>query len=132
MARINDIRQGNAWAVGRFDALTQNAALPQEISQRLPAVSWISASATIDSGMRANVRAEARDEDSANGLRDVIRGIVALARLQTSNQPALQPFLQTLELGGNGKNVTLAFDAPPELFDVLGALVHRPAALQNQ
>lgn len=132
MVRINDVRQGNAWAVGRFDALTHNATFPQEISQRLPAVSWVSLSALIDSGVRATVSAEARDDESANGLRDIIRGIVALAKLQTANQAGLQTFLQTLQLGGNGKTVTLAFDAPPELFDALGALTHRSPALQNQ
>jgi hypothetical protein len=131
MTRLNDVRTGNAWAIGRFDALTSAAAFPQGLSERMPAISWLSASAMIDSGVRATVRAETRDEESANGLRDIIRGVVAFARLQMSSQPQLQPFLQSLELGGSGKTVTIAFDAPSELFDALGALAH-PPALQNQ
>lgn len=128
MSRVSELRGGNAWAVGRFDALTQSPMFPQGVSQQMPSVAWVSATATIDSGVHGSVRAEARDEESANGLRDIIRGIVALARLQMSGQSNLQAFFQTLQLGGSGKNVTLAFDAPGELFDALGALTgHAPA-----
>jgi hypothetical protein len=123
MSRIRELGPGSAWAVARFDVLASNAQLPQGLAQNLPAVSWLSASATIDSGVRAKVYAEARDDDAANALRDVIRGIVAFARMQTAARPELQTFLQTLDLGGSGKTVTVAFDAPAEVIETLGSML---------
>ena len=67
--------------------------------------------------------AEARDDESANMLRDVVRGFLALAKLQTSSKPEFQHFIQTLQLGGTGKTVSLSLDVPVQLFDALGAMM---------
>jgi hypothetical protein len=67
------------------------------------------------------VRAEAGDEEAAKNLRDVVRGFLALARLQAGSRPELQGLLQSLELGGAGKTVALSFDVPAQVFDLLGA-----------
>jgi hypothetical protein len=56
---------------------------------------------------------------------------MALAKMQAPSQPALQPLLQSLELGGTGKTVSLSFDIAPEVLDALGALAapsSRPAS----
>lgn len=123
MGLVRDLEFGNAWAVGRFDVLASRAALPPLVRQNLPAISWFSASARIDSGVRGVVRAQARDEDAANGLRDVVRGFMALGRLQASSQPGLQSLLQSLDLGGTGRTVGLSFNVSPEVIDALEALV---------
>jgi hypothetical protein len=125
MSLVRDLETGNAWAVGRFDVLASQARFPSGVQQNLPAVTWFSASARIDTGIRGVVRAETRDEDAANGLRDVVRGFMALAKLQAPSQPALQPLLQSLQLGGTGKTVSLSFDIAPEVLDALGALIPR-------
>ncbi|MNC98553.1 hypothetical protein D3C83_165540 [compost metagenome] len=49
----------------------------------------------------------------------MIRGIVALAKLQSGSRPELQPIVDSILLGGVGKTVTLSFDLSPELFDRL-------------
>ena len=67
------------------------------------------------------MRAETGDEDAAKNLREVVRGFLALARLQAGSKPEFQAFLQSLELGGAGKTVALSFDVPAQLFDLLGA-----------
>jgi len=67
------------------------------------------------------VTAEARDDESANSLRDVVRGFLALARLQTSAKPEFQHFVQSLQLGGTGKTVSLSLEVPAQVFDALGA-----------
>ena len=121
MNLVQDLDSGNAWAVGRFDVLASQAKLPSQISQSLPAIQWFSASAHIDSGLRAVIRAETRDEEAANALRDVIRGFMALAKLQVSSNPGFATVLRSLELGGAGKTVALSFEVPAEVFDTFGA-----------
>jgi hypothetical protein len=110
---------GNAWAVGRFDALRAQANLPQTISSQIPPITWFAASARVNGGVNGLLRADARDEESASSLRDVVRGVVALARLQTGSHPELQSMVDSIQLGGTGKTVTLSFDVSPEVFDTL-------------
>jgi hypothetical protein len=122
MRLIRDIDSGNAWAAGRFDVLTAQGRLPDGVAQQLPSISLFSASAIIDSGIRANVRAESRDEESANNLRDLVRGFLALARLQASSRPEVGEFLQSTQLGGTGKTVSLSFDLTGSALDALIAI----------
>jgi hypothetical protein len=125
MTLIRDLDSGNAWAAGRFDALTAQAKLPDGVAQQLPSVTYFSASAIIDSGIRATLRTESRDEESANGLRDVVRGFLALAKMQASGRPEIATLVQSLQLGGTGKTVSLSFDLPANSIDALAALAHR-------
>ena len=127
MSFIRDLDSGNAWAVGRFDALASRARLPAGVRANLPAVSWFSATATIDSGVSGVFRAETRDEQAANALRDVVRGVLSLAKLQAPAQPELQQLLGSLQLAGTGKTVALSFQFPASLFDAITAR-HAPAA----
>lgn len=122
MALIRDLDSGNAWAVGRFDALTSQARLPENLVSKIPAINLFSAAAQIDSGIRTRLRVETRDEAAANSLRDVVRGFVALAKLQTSNRPEITNLVDSLELGGTGKTVSLAVDLPSSTLDALQQL----------
>lgn len=122
MTLVHTLDAGNnAWAVGRFDALTAQAHLPENVSSRLPAITWFSLGAHIDGGIRGTVRAEARDDEAANNLRDVVRGFLALAKMQAGSRPDVQAMMQSLELGGTGKTVALSFVVPSEVFDAVGA-----------
>jgi hypothetical protein len=122
MALVKELGEGDAWAVGRFDTLASQAQLPAGVSQSLPAVTWFSANINVDSGVRGVVRAVAKTEDAANSLRDVVRGIVALAKLQASSRPEFQSALGSLALGGNGTTVALSFNVPAETFEALRSL----------
>ena len=85
----------------------------------------------MNGGLRGTLRAEARDDESANNLRDVVRGFLALAKLGSGAKPELQAMMQSLELGGSGKTVSLSFVVPAELFDVIGAAAgQRKPAIQ--
>ena len=55
-----------------------------------PPITWFSVSGHVNGGIAALLRAEARDEESANNLRDVVRGFLALAKLQASAKPEYQ------------------------------------------
>jgi len=120
MALVRSLESGNAWAVGRFDALRTKAHLPEAMSTQIPPIKWFSVSSHVNGGIRGVIRAETDDEQSATNLRDVVRGFMALAKMQAGAKPEYQAMLQSLELGGTGKTVALSFSVPSEVFDVIG------------
>jgi hypothetical protein len=122
MNLVGSLERGNAWAVGRFDALASQAKLPSGLAAQLPPITWFAASGYVNGGLSGVLRAESRDTASAENLRDVVRGFLALAKLQTASRPELQTLVQSLELGGTGTTVALSFRLPAELFDLLGVL----------
>jgi hypothetical protein len=124
MALVRSLDSGNVWAVGRFDALTSRARLPDSVTSRLPAITLFALSGHINGGLRATVRAEARDDEAANNLRDVVRGFMGLAKMQAGSNPSAQLMMQSLELGGTGKTVALSFTVPAEVFDAVGGALN--------
>ena len=106
MKMIKDVDDGNTWAVAKFDALSTGP-LPKEMAQQLPPISWLSASGHIDSGIRGVIRVEAKDEKSATDFREVVRGFMALARLQAGQKAEFADLVNSLELGGQGTTVSL-------------------------
>ena len=125
MNLVQSLESGNLWAVGRFDALTSQARLPGDLAQRLPAITWFSASGHVNGGLSGILRAEARDDASAADLRDVVRGFLALAKMQAGTRPDILAMVQSLQLGGTGKTVALSFDVPAAVLDHLGAVSGR-------
>ena len=86
MELIADIDQGNnAWAVGRFDAIANQAKMPAEIASKLPAVKNFAVMTHIDGGVTGSFRAETKDDASAENLRQVVQGLLALGRM--TNDP---------------------------------------------
>ncbi|HZR23039.1 MAG TPA: hypothetical protein VFA59_05575 [Vicinamibacterales bacterium] len=125
MTLVNSLDTGNnAWAVGRFDALTANAKLPANISSQIPAITWFSVATHINGGLRGTLRAETRDEEAANNLRDVVRGFLALGKMSAGARPEMQAMMSSLQLGGDKKTVALSFDVPAAVFDAIGAIHH--------
>jgi hypothetical protein len=122
MALVRDMDSGNAWAVGRFDAISNRARLPRELTSQLPAINWFAATGHVNGGVRGLIRAETRDEMAAQDLREVVRGFLALARLQGSQNPGVRTMMNSIELGGTGRTVSLGFALPPEVIDALAAL----------
>ena len=121
MRLIRDVDDGTVWAVAKFDALAA-ARIPPEVAGKLPQISWFSAKGVIHSGIDAQIRAEARDEMAAQDLRQVIQGFMALARMQATNQPAVADFMNSIQLGGQGKTVSLSFSVPSTVIDAIGGL----------
>ena len=134
MELIADIDLGNnAWAVGRFDALAAQAKLPAEVMSKLPAVKNFAVMTHIDGGITGTFRAETRDDQSAENLRQVVQGLLALGRMQ--NDPRATALLNSLQLSGTGKTVKLSFAVPSEVLDMIP--IHQGqreggAALQKQ
>jgi len=126
---IKEVDDGNAWAVAKFDSLAAGpfptGALPKELVQQLPPINWLAASGHIDSGVRGTVRVEAKDEKSAEDLRQVVRGFIALARLQAGQKAEFAELVNSLELGGQGTTITLGFSVPGSLIDTLGRVAQQ-------
>jgi len=115
-------RANNAWAVGRFEAIAQQANLyqnlPPQAAAQLNLVKWFAAAGHINGGVSGTLRAEARDDEAAQELRKGIDGLMALARLAGGADPRATALLQSLQLSGTGKSVVLSFTVPAELLDM--------------
>jgi hypothetical protein len=120
MELVADIDRGNnAWAVGRFDAIASEARIPNEIKNRLPAVKTFAVMSHIDGGVAGTLRAEARDDDAAENLRQVVQGFLALGRMQAQADPKIAALLNSLQLSGSGKTVALSFAIPSDVLDLI-------------
>jgi hypothetical protein len=122
MKLVNEIDGANAWAVGRFDAIASKTGLPAELQAQMPQITWFSAAGHINGGVSGSFKAEAKDEASAQNLRDVLRGFLAMAKMQASDKPQFQQLVDSLVLSGEGKTVGLAFTIPTEVLDVIEGL----------
>lgn len=120
MQLVGDIGSGNnAWAVGRFDVIASQAQLPEQIKGQIPPVKWFAVAGHVNGGLSGTLRAEARDDQAAENLRDVVRGFLALARLQTQADPRTAGLVDSLQLGGTGKTVSLSFAVPAEILNLI-------------
>lgn len=122
MKLVNEIDNANAWAVGKFDAIAGKAGLPAEIASAMPAISWFSAAGHVNGGISGTFKAETADEATAQNLRDVMRGFLAMAKMQAGTKPGMQQLADSLVLSGEGNNVALSFAIPSEVLDVLEGL----------
>ncbi|MBA3885236.1 MAG: hypothetical protein H0X67_05835 [Acidobacteria bacterium] len=120
MQLVGDMGQyNNAWAVGRFDVIARQANLPEQVTSRIPPVKWFAVAGHINGGVSGIVRAEARDDRSAEDLRAVVNGFLALARLQAQSDPRSASIVNSLQLSGQGTTVALQFTLPAELLNML-------------
>jgi hypothetical protein len=122
MKLVNEIDNANAWAVGRFDAIASKAGIPAEIAAQMPAISWFSAAGHVNGGVSGTFKAETKDEATAQNLRDVLRGFLAMAKMQAGSKPGMQQLADSLILSGEGNNVALSFSIPTEVLDVLESM----------
>lgn len=125
MELVSQIDSGNnAWAVGRFEAIASHARLPEEVQSRIPAIKTFAVMAHVDGGLSGTLRAEARDDQSAENLRQVVNGMLALGRMQSQNDPKVAAMMQSLQTSGSGKTVALSFSVPAELFQMIAKAHH--------
>ena len=123
MKMVNDIRgTGNAWFVGSFEHLTSEAPLPAEVRNHLPAIHLFAVSANVNGGVSGQFRAEARDDQAANQLRDIIRGAMAVGQLASGQNPKVEAMMKSIQMTGTGTTVGLTFSMPPEMLDLLSGL----------
>ena len=123
MKLVNDVRSGaNAWVVSRFDEISKSEHVPDQVRQHLPAVQFLAVSAHVNGGLNGMLRAETRDAQSAQDLKAVVGGALAAGRLLAGEDKRASSVLNSLQVGGADKTVTLAFTVPPDLLDVLNGV----------
>ena len=117
-----------AWgAVGRVDDPAAQALLPDEVANHIPAVTRVAVGGRINGGISGTLTAETRGDEAGQNLRDVLTGLLALAKMQAGSRPGLQPLLDSLQLSGIGTTVTLSFWLPPDVIELLLSDVERVA-----
>jgi len=109
MRQVTELDGNSAWAVGRFDAIGGGVALPRELQAQLPTLTWFSAAGHVNGGVSGVIKAEARDDEAAQNLLDMVRGLMALGRLQSGNNAGVRAMVDSLQLSGDGRVVSLAF-----------------------
>lgn len=114
---------GHAWLVGRADRITGEAPVPEQIRSHVEGIEWLSVSASIDRDVHGLIRAEARDDQSAEQLRTILAGALATARMFANQDPRAAAALNSVQTTGSGRNVELSFAVPAELLEMV-----RPAA----
>ena len=123
MKVVNDVRgSGNAWFVGKFDAIAAAHTLPDELKTRIPAINTFAVSAHVNGGFSGAIRVDARDETAAQQLRDVVRGALAAGQLIASDDPRVNTMLKSMQITGSGNTVGLTFTLPAGLLDVMKGL----------
>jgi hypothetical protein len=127
MAAVSGVeRSGNAWFVARADAMASDASVPDVIRQHIAGVRWLAAGANVDRGVRAMVRADTRDNETAQNLRAVVNGAVAAARLLSSRDARLDAILNSIQTSGSGSTVELEFTLPAEFLELAKETGHWP------
>jgi hypothetical protein len=121
MRLVREGSDGNVWAVARFDAIAPGR-LPAEVAGRLPAINWVTMTGHVNGGIQASLRAETGNDAAAKNLRDMIQGILALAKMQTGTHAGFADVVNSIELGGDGKNVSLSMSLPVQAIDLLVGL----------
>ncbi len=121
MKRVQGLDSPSMWAVGSFDAVSAHATLPTEVTERMPPITWFTASGRVNGGLQAIVKAEAKDEQGAANLRDIIRGFVALAKMQTDSKPGLKTMVPDFQLSGEGNEVAISFAVTTGMLDAIEA-----------
>ncbi len=128
MKLINDLDgNNNAWAVGRVDDIQKVAGLPDAIKAQIPAVQWFAVTGHVNGGLSGTIRVEGRDDQAAENLRDVVRGAMALARLQMGHDQNLDAVINSLQMSGTGKTVSMSFAVPSSVVDSLAGFAGKVA-----
>jgi hypothetical protein len=128
---VSQIEQShNAWALGRFDVLTSQARLPEQVARQIPPVKWFSTGVHINGGVSGMVRLQAIDDESAELLRRQVNGALAFGEMMGRSDPRAAALLKSLQMSGSGKDVEVSFTVPAELLQLV--LPKHDVALERQ
>jgi hypothetical protein len=119
MRLIREASGSTAWAVGHFDAVKAGMRLPPAVANQVPPVRLVSAIADVNGGLKGTIKAEMADEPAAEQLREVVRGFIALARMQSSGKPEFDGAMKSIQLSGTGRTVQMTFALSPDMIRAL-------------
>jgi hypothetical protein len=119
MRLVHRVDSSTTWVVANFQSLQALKQLPGGVAGQLPAITWVAAGGEVGDGVAAHIFAEGRDARAAQDLQEVIKGFVALARMQTGQEAAFAELLNSVQLTNDGNTVTLSFAVPAQFFERL-------------
>lgn len=120
MTLVSQIERGhNAWAVGRFDTLTSQARLPEQVTRQMPPMAWFAAAGQINGGVSGLVRVEATDDEAADLLRRQVNGAVAFGEMMSRSDVRAAAALKSIQISGAGRTVQLSFQLPADLLQLV-------------
>jgi hypothetical protein len=114
--------------VARFDALSSAGQIPPRCCSELPAINWVTVTGHVNGGMRARrARRGARRRGAPRTCATCCR---AAGAGQAPDRAArrVSRWSDSIELGGEGKNVSLGLSVPIEVIDHLASLRNAPGA----
>jgi hypothetical protein len=114
MKLMRDASGSTAWVAGQFEEISRRMKLPTAMAGQVPPVRLVSAKADINGGVKATIRAETSDKAAADQLRDVVRGVLSLVRLQAGAKPELENMLKSIELSSSDATVRLSVAVSPD------------------
>jgi hypothetical protein len=76
----------------------------------------------VNDGVSGVLKAESSSDEAAKNLRDVVQGFLSLANLQAGSKPDFRAIIQSLEVSGTGKTVSLSFSIPGRIVDLMTRL----------
>ena len=117
-------QNSTVWAIGRPKVFQAGTELPAQVIQQIPEIKWFAASGHLNGGLKATFRAEGKDEEAGKNMREVVQGVLALARLQMDAKPELKPLLSSVQVEGTGTGVALHMTLPAEMLDVIVKQAH--------
>ena len=131
-AAIQTIEAGNQiWGVGNFSATDLGLVGvrgPAPVIEMLQAIKSGTGQLRVDTGIHARGTAVFADADSAKNLSDLVRGALAVAKLQIAKQqPDMSQILDGVQVSSNGNMLTVRVEASGELLKKLNTTRVRAA-----
>jgi hypothetical protein len=118
LSGIRGIEVGNQiWAVGQFDvaAIPESARIPAPALEMVKGFKGGSYQMRLDSGVHVRAVGNFISDEAARSTADVIRGLMAVAKLQMAQQPDMIGLLDGLRIDYAGNSMTVRFDGDGEL-----------------
>jgi hypothetical protein len=123
MAGIRGIEYGNQiWAVGKFDLDAippEVASIPSPVLEVVKGFKGGSYQMRLDTGVHVKAIGNFTDDQAAKSTADLVRGLLAVARLQVYKQPDLVSLLEGVRIDYAGISMTVRFDGDGELLKKL-------------
>jgi hypothetical protein len=122
MAGIRGIEVGNqVWAVGEFsvDSIPEAGRIPAPALEFVRYFTGGSYQMRLDTGVHLTAVGNFTNDEKARQTADVLRGLLAVAKLQTSQQPDMLRLLEGVRIDYTRNTMTVRFDGDGELLKKL-------------
>lgn len=118
---VGKARPGDSfWVAGSLESLLPQAlvTLSPNLKLPIPRIRQILVSGNVQENISAMVRGETPDAQTATDVENLLRGVVALARLQSDLNPEIQKILESVQIASDQTAVTISLNVPFSLISL--------------